>query len=132
MRKPYALFVIVFVSSALSLSTGCLGDPAFTGGVRVKTVEQIVGIGGSQFPVRGVSYSADISGPVGPSNTGTIPHLDGVTGPRGISDHPKAETDVIWRAIVIWTRVIPNCGVATGSYYIPGGGGELLGICFQF
>lgn len=132
MRKSYVSFATIFVSFISLFSTGCFEDPPFTKGVRVKTVEQIAGIGNSQFPVAGVSYSADISGQVGAGNTGTIPHIDGVTGSGGISDHPNAETDVIWSAIVIWSRVIPPCGTSTGSFYIPGGGGELLGICMQF
>ncbi|QNI37396.1 hypothetical protein [Edaphobacter albus] len=132
MRKRYVLFATVFVSFTLLFSTGCFEDPPFTTGVRIKTVEQIGGIGNSQFPVPGVSYSGDISGPVGAGNTGTIPHIDGITGSGGLSDNPKAETDVIWNVITIWNRAIPQCPVGQGSFYVPGGGGIITAICFQF
>lgn len=132
MRNSCGFFAVAFVSITLLFSTGCFEDPPFTTGVRVKTVERLVGIGNSDVGVAGVSYSADATGQPGGGSTGSITHIDGLTGPGGISDHPNAQTDVVWSAIIIFTRVIPNCGVTGATGYVQSGGGEILGVCFQF
>ena len=123
--------VALSASATLAILTGCpFDDPAFPGGVRVKTVESINGIGNSQFPVPGVSFTGDATGSVGPNNTGTQHVIDGVTGSGGLSDFPQALTDVTWNVAMDWSEAIPQCPQTVGQFYIAGTGGELLGNCF--
>jgi hypothetical protein len=119
------------VSAILAILTGCpFDDPAFPGGVRVKTVESISSVGNSQFPVPGVSFTGDATGSVGPNNTGTQQYIDGTTGSGGLKDFPQALTDVSWNVAMDWSEAIPQCPPTVGQFYVPGTGGEILGNCY--
>ena len=129
LAKREGIAAIAIVTLCLA---GCNRAPAFTGGIRMVSLEAISGITNSQMPIPGILVDGYVESPV-PYAGGNLGSFEGLTGAYGIYDSPNAYVGATWYLQFTFSNVIPECNVPTGGQVQVSPSGTIeFGTCYVF